>query len=390
MVGEVLSPSDQILKTSEIRHADPLDQPLPERVQPGLVVVAGDIAERETAVRVIDRDGRIIHEWRPVWSEVWPDGEGEFRERPVTGMYLHGVEVLPDGSMVANFEHQSTFRMDACGNILWKLDNLGHHSVHYATDGTLWVSAEDYIAEGGTGFPYHIAPLRSWTMQNISVDGQIIRSIPVIDVFLENDLEGLLHMSKMLTGAQPVTGDTLHLNDVEVFPEGQPSEVFEAGDLMMSLKHINAVLVVDPQDYAIKLLSVGGFMGQHDPDFMPNDRISVFDNRIVSLDPAFGPAASRIIEIDARTGETETILDGIEGEPFFTKIMGMHQRLDNGNILVIPSEEGRVLEFTPDGLLAWRYDNRVEEDLNRRVYMAGVLPVAMDEDFFERAVSECN
>jgi len=222
LVEEVVDPSDKILKTNAPRHKSATETLAPNDLQPGLVLVAGDVVDRETVVRVIDRSGRIIHEWRPVWSEVWPDEEGDFPagRRPEEGMYLHGIQVLPDASIVSNFEHLSTFKMDVCGTIEWKLDNLGHHSVHYARNGTLWVSAEDYIEKDPTGYPDHLAPLRSWTLQQLTTNGEVLQTISVFDLLIDNDLEGLLYMSNLWNSNTEVTGDTLHLNDVETFPAG--------------------------------------------------------------------------------------------------------------------------------------------------------------------------
>jgi hypothetical protein len=389
MVREVLFTSDRILETSAVIHDEPVATLMPSALQPGLVLVAGDVADRETAVRIIDRDGLIVHEWRPKWREIWTDEEGDFPNRPVEGMYLHGMELLDDGSLVANFEHQSTFRVDACGNVLWKLDNLGHHSVHLANDGTLWVSAEDRVSGEQARFPNHVAPIRSWTLQNISLDGVVLESILVIDVLRKSGLEGLLYLSGQQNGAPIVTGDTLHLNDVETFPEGLQSEFFRPGDLLISLRNINAIMVLDRETHIVKYLSIGGFVRQHDPDFIAGDRISVFDNRSFTLADEAGPPSSRIVEIAVGSGDLTTVLDGRGKEPFFSEIMGVHQRLENGNILVVPSGEGRVLEFTASGDLAWRYDNRVEPRLNRRVYMARVLPLQMNEAFFKGQAAKC-
>jgi hypothetical protein len=388
-VQEVLKPSDRSLAVEKILHDDPYATLRPDALQPGLVLVAGDVDKRETNVRVIDRAGQVVHEWRPRWSEVWGRTEGNFRERPADGQYLHGVELLPDGSLVANFEHKSTFRMDPCGNVLWKLDNLGHHSVHYADDNTLWVSSEIDVATGNTGYPNHQAPLRSWTLQNISLEGEILREIPVIEIFFKNGLEGLLFMSTQEHREPVVSGDTLHLNDVETFPADLESEVFAPGDLLISLRNINAVLVIEPDTLEIKFISIGGFTRQHDPDFIDGDQISVFDNRVFTADRIAAPSASRIVEIDAKSGKVETVLSGVGEEPFFSEIMGVHQRLPNGNFLVVPSDEGRVLEFTSDGKLVWRYDNRVQIDLNMRVYMSSVLPERMDRTFFQKLSASC-
>lgn len=393
MVMEVVNPSDRILETTEVSPESSTKNSslLPTAVQPGLVLVAGDIADRQTAVRIMDRQGRLVHEWRPAWLKVWPDGEGYFPKgwRPAKGMYLHGTDILPDGSIVANFEHLSTFRMDPCGEVMWKLENLGHHSVHYDTDSkTIWVTAENFIGSGKTGYPRHKAPLRSWTVQNISLDGEILRTIPVIDIFLKNGLEGLLYMSSLRNGAPIVSGDTLHLNDVDTFPASMGSDIFNTGDLLLSFRNINTIMVVDAKSLKVKFLSVGRFARQHDPDFIAGDRISIFDNRNFTLAPEAGPPTSRIVEIDARNGEVTTVLDGSAEERFFTDIMGVHQRLENGNILVLPSGEGRVLEFSPDGRLVWRYDNKVGKR-NMRTYMAKVLPVNMDEAFFEQQTINC-
>lgn len=387
-VAEVLNPSDRILKTDAVDIEAALSTPLPDALQPGLLLVAGDIADRETAVRVIDRDGNVIHEWRPIWSEIWPSYEGSFPSRPVEGMYLHGVELLPDGSLVANFEHQSTFRLDPCGNVLWKLDNLGHHSVHYSDDGTIWVPAEEF-SKDPSGIPNYYGDVRRWTIQQLNVEGEVLRVIPVIKLLQDNDLEGLLYLMDTSNGSPSATGDTLHLNDIETFPKDMESNIFDAGDLLISLRNINTVLVVDPNNLRIKFLSVGRFLRQHDPDFIAGDRISLFDNHNVP-NPENGNLASRIIELDAHSGTSTTVLDATSEASFFTEIMGVHQRLPNGNILVTASGEGRVLEYTPTGRLAWRYDNRVSDSLNRRVYMAMVLPETMDKAFFVSRRAACS
>lgn len=394
MVKDVFNRSDTIMDTTGELTEDLKEENvqilLPEVLQPGLVLVARNLSKRQTKVEIIDRDGRVVHEWTPVFDEIWPSGEGDFRQRPNRSTYLHGIDLLPDGSLVANFEHQSTFRMDVCGEVVWKHDNLGHHSVFYAEDDTLWVSGEFFLGSDPTGHPNHVAPLRSWTLQNIASDGEILRTIPVVDVFFENGMEGLLYLSDLGNNAPVVSGDTLHLNDIDVFPSDLSSTVFAPGDIMFSLRNINGVFVIDPEDLTLKFSSVGSVVRHHDPDFMPGDVVSVFDNRNFTLAPEAGPPRSRIVEIDAVTGEVETVLgQGTDEEPFFTEIMGNHQRLSNGNILVTSSGEGRLLEYTPDGRLAWQLVN-VVDDQKQRVMGAIVLPENQDETFFNRLTDACD
>jgi hypothetical protein len=394
MVSEVLAPSDRILQTEAPDPDAPAARALrPDAMAPGLTLVAGISQGRDTRVVVIDAQGTVHQQWDLAWTEVWPEDEGDFPEgrRPQAGMYLHGVTLLPGGDLVANFEHLSTFRMDACGNLVWKRDNLGHHSTHYsAVDDTIWVSAERYIAEPPTGYPMQDAPLRSWTAQQLSPAGEVLRDIPVIDILIRNDLEGLLYLSSLRNAAPfPVAGDTLHLNDVEVFPAGLDSAIFAPGDLMLSLRNINTVLVVDPQNLEVKFITTGAVVRHHDPDFMAGDVISIFDNRNFTLDGPEAAPASRIVEIDAATGARRTVLGDTPETQFFTNIMGTHQRLSNGNILVNESERGRILEFTPSGALAFSYDNRVGPRRNGRTLAARRLPPNMDAAFFNDRQQEC-
>jgi len=392
-IREVVSPTELTLENADIRYKTVIETVLPDAIQPGLLLVAGGITQRQTSVKIMDRSGRVIHEWLPAWSEVWPAGEGDFPmdRRPVKGMHLHGIAILPDGDIVANFEELSTFRMGTCGDIKWKLDNLGHHSVTLSDDGTLWVAAEKYINSDPTGYPNHKAPLRSYVLQNLDISGKLLREIAMQDIFIKNDLMGILYLSSLQnTSPIIVSGDTLHLNDVEPFPASFQSDIFNPGDLLISLRNISTILVIDPATLKVKFLSIGRVMRQHDPDFGPHDKISVFDNRNFTTADVAGPPASRIVEIDAITGEAITILDGNGSEPFFTDIMGNHQRLPNGNLLVVSTHEGRVLEFTPDGAVAWRFDNRQADNRNLPIYNATVLPTSMDEDFFNTRGKACS
>lgn len=370
-----------------------LSTPLPNALAPGLILVAGIEAGPRNMVRVIDRQGRVVHEWHPDWFETWGASEGAFppRRRPNAqpGALIHGIDILEDGDIVFNFEHLSTVRMTPCGEVVWKLDNLGHHSVHTAEDGTFWVSTERLYDELPGFYRHQTRRLRTWTVQHLAADGDVLREIDVVEILDRNDLQGLLRMSSLANENPEVGGDTLHLNDVEVFPSSLTPGVFEAGDIMLSLRNINTVLVVEPESLDIKYSETGRFLRQHDPDFASGDRISIYDNRNLGGPGGSGPQPrSRLLEIDARSGEVE-ILPLEARAQFFSAIMGTHQRLANGNMLINTSGEGRVIEVTPEGHLAWEYHNRIEKGRNGRITAAMVLPEAMDETFFADRRAGC-
>lgn len=358
--------------------------------QPGLVMLVGVGEGPMNFVRVIDRDGEAVQDWSPDWFDIWPEG-GDFpdyrRPKSEPGALLHGALAMENGDLIVNFEHLSTVRLNACGGVVWKLDNLGHHSLFRADDGTIWASSETYIPKGKTGYPRISAPYHDWAAQQISPDGQILRTISVTEVLRRNGLDGLLHLSSIRNEDTTVQGDTLHLNDVEVFPSSGKSPLFAPGDLMLSLRNISTLLVVDPKTLKVKWRTTGDFLRQHDPDFLPDGRIMLFDNN--NLSPDFEGGASRILVLDPVTGTRETVFEGHGDLAFYSAIMGKQQQLSNGNVLVTSSLQGRAIEVDPSGAPVWVHDNRVTDEFNAVMTEATVLPQTMDKAFFKARRAAC-
>jgi hypothetical protein len=64
--------------------------------------------------------------------------------------------------------------------------------------------------------------------------------------------------------------------------------MFRAGDVLLSLRNLDTLVVADGRTWRIKWAMTGPFLGQHDPDFLPNGHLMVFDNRGTGDRPAFG------------------------------------------------------------------------------------------------------
>lgn len=72
---------------------------------------------------------------------------------------------------------------------------------------------------------------------------------------------------------------------------------------------------------------------------------------------------SRIVILNARDKSERVFFQGSKEVPFFSDIMGKHQWLPNGNLLVTEARWGRVFELTPDGKLAWEYNNVLDRGI---------------------------
>ena len=363
-----------------------------EEIADGLIAISGMTDGPINFIRIIERDGTIVHEWVLDWFEIWGDS-GHFpperRPRTQPGAIVHGFEITDDLDVVFNFEYLSTIRVDACGGVKWKLDNLGHHSVHVDDDDYIWVSAQEYFSSGSVPHQNHKSPLRSGKVQKISGTGEIIESFEIIDILKQNDLLGLLYLTATHTKNTSVVGDTMHLNDIETFPKDFVSDRFSAGDILISLRNINTVMVIDPVDKSMKFRSTGHFLRQHDPDFTPDGDILVFDNR--NLYPSTGPIypSSRILRLDPSSGSVTEEFSTSENARFFTRIFGKHQSLPNGNTLIASGEQGRVLELSPEGDLLWEYNNHVSADYSGIVTQATLLPARFDRGMITASRTEC-
>jgi len=361
----------------------------PDAVQPGLTKVVDVEGDRSLAVKVIDFDGRELQRWTIEWQDIWPDAthlssEETPHQRP--GTHIHGAEILQDGSVVFNFEHLGMVRLDACGKTVWKLPVRTHHSMFVDSDGNLWASAQENHDQPWREFPMYKAPFIEPLILKVSPEGKVLERKSVFELLRDNGHEGDLYVSTTANLWPGVSGDTLHLNDVEVFPSSMAPGVFEAGDVMISIRNINAIFVFDAQ-WKLKYHVAGSFIRQHDPDFDSGDEISIFDNHNNAF--AAGGAASRVVVVNARTGEQRTVFAGTPERPFFSSIMGKHQWLANGNLLLAESMNGRALEIAPDGSVAWEFNHLVGDGRTGLLEEVERLPAAQDAAFFERARAAC-
>ena len=281
---------------------------------------------------------------------------------------LHGLEVFDDGSLAVAFDAGRVLaRIDACGEPMWTATGGFHHAIASDGAGGLWAWRDETIVrlDAETGAETRALDLRA-------------------DILTANGgQEGVFSIRTHADGAdRPLSyePDPFHANDVEPLRPEMAAAFpgLEAGDLLISLRELNLVAVVDPDDGRLRWWRHGPWLKQHDPDFEPDGTITVYDNRT-------GSGASRILRIDPKTDAVETVFEGSEAAPFYSWQRGKHQVLPNGNLLVTETEHGRVFEAAPDGSLVWERDMGWDTDRNMIVTEARHLPA----DFFPDGPPAC-
>jgi hypothetical protein len=334
----------------------------PDQVQPGLTLVTSYWPSDRSSVpqpgaRLLDRNGRVLHEWMPdraaLFSDVNRKG-GAPTKADFDGSYL-----FPNGDLLLVLDYIGAVRVDACGEVVWRLAEGNHHYFSRAEDGSFWMpgtSAErrTQTAQYPDGFPGIDTPVWLDQILRVGADGTVHRRINVLDVLYQNDLER--HIVKAFGAyARTVDPDVVHLNDVEPLPDSMAADypLFEAGDLVVSLRRPSLVFVFDPDTGTVRWHASHPFLRQHDPDFLGDGWIGVFDNNYDFTERGTMLGGSRIVAIQPHTDSVEVRFPTAQSEPFYTRVQGQWQQLANGNMLLVERGAGRVAEVNPDGETVW-------------------------------------
>ncbi len=356
--------------------------------QDELILLSG-FFEDSNELRLIRRDGGIVNRWPVKFSELFPD-TGHLVNPPATDWNVDtsGAVALPDGSVVFNFTYGGLARLDRCGKVMWTLEQPTHHSVERAETGGFWVPSRRHHAENTTSpFPPFLTPFEEDTLIKVSDTGEVLVEISVPELFRENGLESLLTSSGDLFTTDMVwDNEIVHLNKVAELRSDIADDFpgFKAGDLALSLRNYNMILVVDPDTRKIKWWQIGPWLRQHDPEFKPGGTIAIFNNNITRT--AFGdsadissldiPRVSNVMEVDPASGEHKIIYGGRDDQELLTVIRGQIELTPRNGLLITEFESGRAFETDAAGKVIWEYINRYSPDDIAELIEARIYPEA--------------
>ena len=303
-------------------------------VAPGLnLVLSGHAAE---AV-LMDRDGKVLHRWRQPLRRLWPDLAKDPEMAKLE--YWRRAWLFPNGDLLGIYEGLGIVKLDARSNVLWSRRGGFHHDLQVMADGRIWV-----LDREGKLLP-RINPKEGVLEDFVTVlgpDGEVERRFSILEAFERSRFAPLL-------GKMERAGDVFHTNTLEVldgrFVTRDPA--FRAGNVLLSVLKLDTIAVLDPERGEIVWAKQGSWRRQHQPTFLDDGNLLVFDNR------GAGGEKSRVIEVDPETGGIVWRYD----RNLFSRTLGSCQRLPNGNTLITESENGRALEVTRDGRVVWEYYN---------------------------------
>ena len=331
-------------------------------------------------LQLITRNGDVLMRWPASYSRLMPDSTHIVPASDVPASdwnaTVHGMELLSDGSVVFNFDGKGTVKLDRCGNVVWRLARMSHHSVHPREAGGYWIPSR-YYRYDSSPYPLFELPFRDDSVLQVSDDGRVLQELMINEVLIDNKLFALLAANGNFSSTIG-TDDVLHINDVEELSTEFASayEFFEAGDLLISFRHLNLLLVLDPVTRQVRWYQSGPWHRQHDADFHADGTITVFNNN--SDDTRRGEilGGSSLMRFDPfdPLNRVTTLYGDRQGQAFFTNTQGKHQELSDGHWLLVEYYAGRVFEIDATGRTVWEFINAYDEDRVARVSGAKWYP----------------
>ena len=294
-----------------------------------------------------------------------------------------GVSRYANGDLLVVFGFEHTFphaggvaRIDRDGRVVWYRRDYSHHYPHLI-DGDVALVPGMRIGEGPIRKPRFPTGKRrpAWILHCdrplldfvhvVDGEGRLLEEISVFDALVESPY------GRLLLYRNPPC-DPTHLNFVhQVREDAGGGAGIEAGDLVVSLRNLNAFGILDRDDHRLKRLVRGTFFRQHSVTHLEGTKFLMFDNQ--GGDGVHGP--SRLLLVDVADGTERTVFPNgaTPGhlQDLFSTLKGhVSVSPDRRRAFVTFTEEGKAVEVRlADGavltvLAKWRHHLKVVEYAN--------------------------
>ncbi|WP_262690539.1 arylsulfotransferase family protein [Kordiimonas aestuarii] len=328
------------------------------RMQPGVTLYTSGSAP---AAFLVDEEGKLLHEWRLPFSQFHQTGDGgPENPQPDEYVYFRQARVAPGGELIALYEGAGDtpygyglVKLDRNSKVIWKYTGRTHHQFDIAPDGRIFVLTHAIESEVMPVYANLETPRIDDYLVTLSPDGQVLNTVTLLQSFADSQYRQLVYTVSAFSRADP-----LHTNTVEYIDAAKAANFpfGKEGQVLLSFRETHSIGVVDPETGELPWVARGPWIGQHDPDILPNGNILMFDNYGNFKTPE---GRSRVIEFSPATMEIVWQYRGTADDPLESAIRSDQQRLANGNTLITESSGGRIIEVTPQGDLVWQFVNPV-------------------------------
>jgi hypothetical protein len=308
------------------------------------------------AADLIDMEGRVLHSWR---YETPQSGTGDWM----------GVHLFNSGDLLLVDEDLGLIRIDKRSKLLWRYDGGCHHDLEIAPDGCILVLTREVRHAGGDQGPVY----GEEAITVLTADGKPLQRVSILEAFRRSTYACVFNRVEL-------KGDVLHTNALRRL-DGRlacKSPAFREGNVLISVREIDTIAVVDLETQRVVWALSGMWTAQHDPKFLPNGHILLFDNQGLR---SGSKIYSKVLEFDPLTQTEVWAYRGSPANGFYSEFVGQCQRFANGNTLIVETDGGRAFEVTPAGETVWEFINPKRTGANQELRAAIVYMVRIPSDF---------
>ena len=299
---------------------------------------------------LIDMEGRICHRWH------WPAGIHYANLLP-NGNLLFLTLGAPDqpGPMTGIGGHAGGLvELDWDGKLVWELENPWmHHDFQRLANGNtpalMWdeLSADTTSrVKGGYTTAEDPVQMLGDVVREFSASGEVV-----------HEWRSWEHLDFDEDVICPLEGrrEWTHGNSINVTADG---------NYLVSFRQTSTVGIVDRESGRfIWKWGPGEVSHQHNPSFLDNGRVLLFDNGAHRRAP--NTNYSRIVEIDPANNEIAWDYRGEPAISFYSYQISGAERQPNGNTLICEGATGRFIEVTSGNQIVWEYINPLMADSGR-------------------------
>lgn len=334
--------------------------------------------------RLIDRDGRSLHHWTLPAHEIWEaagSDEGDGESNPG---FWRDAHLYPDGDVVALVARPGSerrafglLRLDRQSEPIWAHTDRVHHELDVGPDGDIWVLARRKRRKKSNPVPdVPGMPPSFWedTILRLSEEGRPKAEISLIDALDRSQFRELLHSAPQLADdpGESLT-DPLQANSIDVVEEpfAERRAFAEPGDLLVSLRSLDAVVLVRPESRRVVWATRGVWWHPSDVDDLGSGKLLVFDQ-----DGHGGPGLpSRALRYDPVRGGAPWSYGGDTVTSVWSRKGGYVEALSDGRTLISSSMMGSIHEVDRSGEVLWAYRNPVRTTRQNRKLRATIWSV---------------
>lgn len=303
-------------------------------------------SESSGTAQFVDMEGTVLH-------TVSADVSGASKD----GNKCKLVEFDGQGGLIMLVEDLKLLALGFDSTVRWQRKGRFHHDVDVLPDGTVFaLSAKEVPSPRGLAVHRTVLDNSVLSFDAGGADLEAWSIAPMVADVPELREKGLRHLRR--TAERVIKHDDprdfLHLNSLQVVRQPVQYEGglrFEPGDLLFSSRYLDSIGVIDVKERRIKWhWGADQLEWPHHASLLSDGHILLFDNGV-------SRGFSRVLIISPDTGDVVWSYQAEPPQEFFSSSRGGAQLLDNGNVLITDSDQGRVFEVTRDSKVVWEFWN---------------------------------